>query len=95
MRRIARVDANQPDITEGLRKVGATVQLLHIIGDGCPDMLVGYHGVNYLLEIKDGDKPPSQRQLTDDEMKWFNKWRGKCAVVNNLDEALEYIGATR
>ena len=51
----ARVDANQPVIVAALRAIGATVQHLHAVGQGCPDILVGYDGVNFLMEIKDGD----------------------------------------
>ena len=81
MRRAARVDANQKEIVEHLRKMGATVQPLHTVGRGCPDLLVGYGGTNYLLEVKDGDKPPSQRKLTPDEQSWHDEWVGHVSVV--------------
>lgn len=67
MRRAARVDANQAAIAEALRSCGATVQLIHTVGKGCPDLLVGFGGINLLLEVKDGSKPPSKRKLTPDE----------------------------
>ena len=38
----ARVDANQPEIVKALRGVGATVQHLHKVGQGCPDLMVGW-----------------------------------------------------
>lgn len=81
MRRAARVDSNQKEIVEYLRKKGATVQPLHTVGRGCPDLLVGYNGKNYLCEVKDGDKPPSQRKLTPDEDAWHFMWRGKVEIV--------------
>jgi|GEM_PF-5567154 len=59
MRRSARIDRNQPEIVEALRKLGASVQPLHTAHDGIPDLLVGYQGRNFLLEVKDGTKPPS------------------------------------
>lgn len=92
LRRAARIDANQPAIVQGLRKAGCTVQSLAAIGKGCPDIIVGLRGVNYLMEIKDGDKVPSQRKLTPDEKEWIEKWRGQVAVVNSLEEALKIIG---
>ena len=64
MRRAA-VDANQAEIVKALRKVGATVQPLHRVGQGCPDLAVGHGGVNHMIEVKDGSKPPSARGLTD------------------------------
>lgn len=88
-----RVDANQSQIVYVLRAVGATVQTLHEVGHGCPDLLVSYRGINYLLECKDGSKAPSAQKLTPDEVKWHENWRGQVAVVRSPDEALAAIGA--
>lgn len=81
MRRAAKVDANQPAIVAALREAGATVQSLAAIGDGCPDLLVGYQGVTLLMEIKDGTKPPSARRLTPDQLAWHGAWRGGALSV--------------
>lgn len=94
MRTAARTDANQAEIVEILRWSGATVQPLHQVGGGCPDLLVGFRGRNYLLEVKDGSKKPSARYLTPAEIDWHDNWRGQVAIVNSADEALEAIGAT-
>jgi hypothetical protein len=91
MFRAARTDANQTEITKALRKIGCSVQLLHSVGRGCPDMLVGYKGGNYLLEIKDGEKPESQRKLTPEQTIWHFDWKGQVAVVNNVQEAIDTI----
>ena len=95
MRRAAKVDANQSDIVAALRKAGATVQPLHAVGKGCPDLLVGYQRVNYLLEVKDGSKVPSAQKLTEDQVEWHELWRGQAAVVNDVKSALTAIGALR
>jgi len=92
MRRAARTDRNQREIIEALRKHGATVEPLHQVGAGCPDILVGWLGGNYLIEIKDGDKPPSGRKLTPDQVVWHNRWRGQVQVAKNVAEALDIIG---
>lgn len=89
----AKVDTNQSQIVKVLRAVGASVATTHQVGKGFPDIVVGYKGHNYLLEIKDGDKPPSQRKLTADEQEWHDKWRGTVKIVNNETEALTAIGA--
>lgn len=89
-----RVDDNQGAIVQALRQVGARVQLLHAVGRGCPDLLVGFRGLNVLLEVKDGSKPPSARKLTADEQAWHDDWPGQVAVVASADEALTAIGAT-
>jgi hypothetical protein len=92
MRRAARVDANQQAIIIALRQVGASVQPLHQVGKGCPDLLVGYMKANYVLEVKDGMKPPSDRQLTAEQQEWHAKWRGRVVTVMDAREALEAIG---
>lgn len=95
MRRAAKIDANQPQIVAALRKLGATVQSLSAVGDGVPDLLVGFQGRTLLLEVKDGSRPKSERQLTDDQIQWHIDWRGgPCMVVNSVDEALAAIGVT-
>lgn len=94
MRRAARTDGNHRHVVRILRSVGASVLDLSRVGQGCPDLAVGFRGVTYLLEVKDGSKPPSARQLTPDEAAWHADWRGHVAVVNTPDEALEAIGAT-
>jgi hypothetical protein len=81
----AAVDANQAAVVAALRRVGATVQPLHAVGDGVPDLLVGFRGQTFLIEVKDGMKPPSKRKLTPDQVDWHSAWRGgPVAVV--LDE---------
>ena len=91
MRTAARVDANQSEIVEALRQIGATVQTLHQVGRGCPDLLVGFRGVNILLEVKDGSKPPSARKLTPDEYSWHKDWRGQVAVVKSIEDAIDVL----
>ena len=91
MRRAAKVDQNQPEIVDALRKIGATVQPLHGVGAGCPDILVGYRGRNLLVEIKDGSKPPSARKLTPDQVEWHASWRGQVAVADSIDAAIAII----
>ena len=91
-RRYGKADDNQDGIVSGLRKAGCSVQILISVGGGCPDLLVGRAGVNYLLEVKDENKPPSQRKLTPDQVTWHEKWRGQKAIVKNLDDALRVVG---
>jgi hypothetical protein len=68
------------------------VQLLHAVGEGCPDLLVGYKGLNLLLEVKDGSKPPSAQKLTPQQEVWHRDWRGHRVVVNSPEAALTAIG---
>ena len=91
MRRIAKVDANQKEIVVALRKMGATVQHLHTLGKGCPDILVGFRGRNYLFEIKDGGKVPSKRKLTPDEEEWIRAWNGHVSIIEKFQDAFEVL----
>lgn len=92
MRRAAKVDENQADIVKALRRFGCAVQPLHTIGQGCPDLLVGRGGRTMLLEVKDGNKPPSARALTPDQVEWIDSWRGEPVyVVASVDDALHVV----
>jgi Holliday junction resolvase len=91
MRRAARVDDNQMEIVRAMRAVGATVRVI-TQGDGLPDLLVGYNGHTILMEIKDGNKPPSARKLTDNEQKFFDEWKGgPLYKVESVDQALDIL----
>lgn len=92
MRRAAKIDDNQPAIVAALRKAGASVQPLHAVGQGCPDILVGHRGVNHAIEIKDGAKPPSARGLTDAQIRWHSLWNGQVAIAESVEDALRIIG---
>jgi len=92
MRRAAKVDANQPEIVKALRRVGASVTPTHTAGEGFPDLAVGFRGANYLIEVKDGSKPPSARKLTPPQQEWHVTWGGQVAVVKDVDEALAVLG---
>jgi len=49
---------------------------------------------NYLLEVKDGNKPPSARKLTKDQRHFFATWSGQAVVVIDVDSALQAVGVT-
>lgn len=91
VRRAAKVDDNQRAIVAALRGIGCSVQSLAAVGKGCPDLLVGYMGMNLCLEVKDGNKPPSKRKLTDYQEEWHAGWRGDAAVVENVEQAIEAV----
>jgi hypothetical protein len=91
VRRASRTDGNQAKIVAALRSYGCSVQLLHTVGQGCPDLMIGIHGRTGLLEVKDGDKPPSARQRTEDQKRWMSEWRGgPVGLVTHVDGALRF-----
>ena len=83
-----RIDANQNEIVDALRRCGATVWVTSDMGQGAPDLVVGFNGANYLLEVK-----VLGGTLTKDEAHWHATWRGDVIVVHSADEALMVIGA--
>lgn len=89
MRQAARTDANQTAIVEAFRKAGASVQILSAVGKGCPDLLVGFSKMNILVEVKDGEKSPSERRLTPCEKKWHMGWKGQVAVIYSPEQAAQ------
>ncbi len=91
MRKYGKIDNNQKEIVSGLRKLGYSVFSLANVGNGFPDIIVGYNNQNYLFEIKDGSKSPSQRKLTEMEQKFFDNWIGQVDKVCNLDQILIII----
>jgi hypothetical protein len=86
----SKVDVNQPEIVMALRAVGASVQHLHEVGKGCPDLLVVYRKKLYLLEVKAKDG-----KLTPQQEKWHQNWNGPVYVVRTIDEALVAIGVLK
>jgi hypothetical protein len=85
MRYAARVDANQEQIVSALRAAGAYVWII-----GLPiDLLVGFKGHTFLVEIKDGPK----KRLTKLQTDFFENWGGGTLCrVDCPDAALRMIG---
>lgn len=89
MRRAARRDDNHPEIVAALRKAGCLVLDLGAVGNGCPDLLVHCAGVLTLIEVKDGTKPPCERQLTPDQKLFHTVWaEARLAVATTPEEAI-------
>ena len=91
MRLKAKRDDNHADVVRALRQLGCTVQDLASVGDGCPDILVGFRGRNLCLEIKDGAKPPSARKLTPEQVVWHHEWRGQVVIVESAEQAVRVV----
>lgn len=88
MRRAAKADRNQPEIVATFRRCGFAVAHTHAVGRGFPDLVVARHGWTALIEIKDGNKPPSARKLTPEEAEFHAHWPGEIHVINSPDEVV-------
>lgn len=95
--RASGADGNTSEIVGGLRTLGASVVVLTSVGGGVADLLVGWGGVNHLLEVKPkpkrGEVAPSRARLRPSQEKFRDSWRGlKPVVVLDLPEAVRAIG---
>lgn len=91
MRRAARIDDNHPEIRRAYRHLGCTVLDTFQLGKGAPDMIVSMYGINDLVEVKDGSKPPSARKLTPDEIDFHNAWNSKVWVIESVDDVVKHV----
>lgn len=93
MRRAAKKDDNHNEIADALRQCGCSVLDLSGVGGGCPDMLVGRHNENILIEVK---RPKAKGQqagkLTEPQEKFLAAWKGQAYVVDSVDAALAAVG---
>lgn len=83
-----RTDGNHTAVVEALRRAGATVQSLAMVGYGCPDLLWAFSGTMGLMEVKNASLPPSRRRLTDDERAWHAHWAAPVDVVETPEQAV-------
>jgi hypothetical protein len=77
-----KVDANQAQIVAAFRCLGWLVHDMSGTGGGFPDLMIGKLGPDgkvrpetlRLVEVKDGKKPPSARELTPPQVKFHSVW---------------------
>lgn len=77
-----RRDVNELEIVNALKQVGCTV-----IRSNAVDLIVGYKGVNYLMEIKCDHKA----YLKPSQIKLMAEWEGQYAIVTTITEAMSVI----
>lgn len=86
-RYIAKADGNQKAIVAGLRSAGATVAPTHTVGQGFPDLVVGFDGRNILMEVKDPSQPKHRHELTPAQVKFHKEWAVPIHIVFTVEEA--------
>jgi hypothetical protein len=99
--RAAKVDNSQRELVPFLEAHGATFQSMATVGKGCPDGVVGFLGVDWLVEFKTGAAPkaPSKRKAGRTEAaqaKWHAEWRGaSVAILRTRDDAEKLLERMR
>lgn len=85
----AKTDGNQNEIVQVFRGMNCTVALLHAVGKGIPDLLVGCRGVNLLVECK-----MKTGVLNLMQIEWHNHWSGQVTVCRSANEAADLVFKT-
>ena len=68
--------------------MGASVLNLSRVGEGCPDILIGYKKHSVLCEIKRDNKAP----YTESQVKFMQNWRGgPISRIDSVDAAIRLI----
>ena len=93
------VDRNQDDIVNALENIGCSVVDLsgtpkRARTKGLPDLLVGWRGKNYLMEVKALKETNKRGRLRESQYEFFAKWKGQCCVIRSLEDALRELGLT-
>ena len=81
-----KTDANQLAISEAFKSLGCTVFDLSRVGFGMTDLIVGFCGLNLLVEAKS-----EIGKLTPDQVEFHASWRGHKCVIRTPDEAIDLV----
>ena len=83
-----RVDENQKTIVHTFIALGASVIDLSRVGQGTPDLAIGYKGKTVFVEVKSSDKAP----YTEPQVKFMQNWRGGAVSrIDSVDAAIRLI----
>ena len=90
MRRAAKIDINQPDIVDYVRRAGWRVHVTAPLGGGFPDFAASCGGFTALVEVKQrGGK------LTLAEEDFRMKWQGAYIVGRTPEQTLHDLERAR
>lgn len=92
MRRAAKLDDNHKEIVSAFERFGCSVLDIHALPN-CADIVVGKNFKCMVIEIKDGKKSSSERELTAGEKKFRDRWLGGYCVVEDLSDVIAVVRA--
>lgn len=87
MRRAARTDANQHELVEALKKIGAKCFYIK----EPVDLVVGFRGRKILLEVKREDKKGWESAITKAQKEFIEGWPGEVHICFTIDEAISAV----
>ena len=85
---VYKVDQNQKELIEAAKKLGFSVKNTAMVKDGFVDVVLGIHGLNFLIEIKNPSGPSTQQKLTIMEEKFHREWNGSTHIVKTIDDLI-------
>lgn len=89
-------DRNHSQVVDWFHQLGASVETLESPRAGVPDLLVGYLGVDQLVEVKPLVGETRKRELRASQVDWHASWRGrKPVVVRTLADVTKVLASIR
>ncbi len=90
--RYGAVDKNQTEIILAFKQLGCSVLNCSRIGNGFPDLVVGYRNECYTVEVKNPKYTYGRRGLNENQKKFADSWRGSpVLVVRTLDDVTRLV----
>lgn len=88
-----RTDVNHVAIKLAFSHLGCSVADARLMGQGFPDLVIGYRGQNLLVEVK---KPRGPRAKADDrkdtQKDFAATWKGQApAIVRTIDDVQKLV----
>lgn len=81
-----RKDANHNELTQVFTGLGCSVLDLSMVGNDCPDILIGLPGRCVLVELKS-----EKGKLTSGQERFAREWNGPIESCRNVDEAIAIV----
>lgn len=92
-RRAPRKDANHGACVNAFRALGCLVQV--VSETGAFDLVVGCGSRMRWVEIKDGERPKSQRKLTPEQVVFQQRWGAHAFVVESIGDVMRLVALWR
>ena len=95
-RSVCRKDGNHNEIVGALITLGCSVRDTSAVGNGFPDAVVGFMGMNFLVEIKNPKTQYGKTGLSKLQQEFADEWRGGPVVILwTQDQAAAWVKERR
>jgi hypothetical protein len=86
----ARIDSNQAEIMDALRKCGVWCKDMHWCGRGVLDILAWDSGGAFWVECKTGNE-----KLTEAEQRFVDSYPGEWYIARSVEDVVELVNRRR